>query len=335
MSDRARNGLFVAAMVLMAGVLAFMVSTEPATADRVEAIGVQIKCPVCQGESIANSPAQMAQDMMALVAERVDAGATDSEIIDELLSSYSGAVLLDPPASGNTLILWLAPLVVLAIGIGVIIWWKRHPGTESGAEPEPPSRGRGRLITGGVVLIAALAGIIVVAGSSLQERSGATAGVADLDTQDLDQVSNETMEAVVAANIDHPEINGMRVALAERYFEINDYRSAFPHYLAVAESESATAAETATALVRLGWMAYDGNGEVDAAVSLIDRALEIAPGSQIGLYFKGQILWCGAGDARAATELFNAVLSDPELPTESRTQIEVAQAMASRGEACP
>jgi tetratricopeptide (TPR) repeat protein len=268
----------------------------------------------------------MAQDMMALVAERVDAGATDSEIIDELLSSYSGAVLLDPPASGNTLILWLAPLVVLAIGIGVIVWWKRHPGTESGAEPEPPSRGRGRLITGGVVLIA---------GSSLQERSGATAGVADLDTQNLDEVSNETMEAVVAANIDHPEINGMRMALAERYFEVNDYRSAFPHYLAVAESESATAAETATALVRLGWMAYDGNGEVDAAVSLIDRALEIAPGSQIGLYFKGQILWCGAGDARAATELFDAVLSDPELPTESRTQIEVAQAMASRGEACP
>ena len=124
MSDRARNGLFVAVMMLMAGALAFLVSTEPAEGDRVEAIGVQIKCPVCQGESIANSPAQMAQDMMALVAERVDAGATDSQIIDELLSSYSGAVLLDPPTSGNTLILWLAPLLVLATGIVVIVWWK-------------------------------------------------------------------------------------------------------------------------------------------------------------------------------------------------------------------
>ena len=322
-------------MVLMAGVLAFMVSTEPVEADRVEAIGVQIKCPVCQGESIANSPAQMAQDMMALVADRVDAGATDSEIINELLSSYSGAVLLDPPASGNTLILWLAPLVALALGIVVIVWWKRHPGSKSGAEPEPPHPGRGRLVTGGIVLIAALAGIIVVAGTSLQDRSGASAGVADLDTQDLDEVSNETMEAVIAAYVDQPQINEMRLALADRYYETRDHGSAIPHYLAVLESSNATDPQRTVALLRLGWMTFAGNGEVDIAISLIDEALEIAPGSQIGLYFKGQILWCGAGDAETAAELFSTILSDPELPTASRTEIEVALAMASRGEACP
>ena len=334
MSDRARSVVFAAAMVIMAGVLALMISTQPAEADRVQAIGVQIKCPVCQGESIANSPAQMAQDMMALVAERVGTGATDSQIIDELLASYSGAVLLDPPTSGNTLILWLAPLLVLAGGIGVIVWWKRHPGEESETAPDSPSSQRARLVTGGIVLVVALAGIIVVAASSLQDRSGAEAGVANFDVEDLDDVSNETMEAVVAANIDHPQINGMRLALAERYYEINDHRSAFPHYLAVAESPLADPPEVVTALVRLGWMAFAGNGEVDAALSLIDEALEIDPDSQVGQFLKGQILWCGAGDARAATELFDKLLSDPELPADSRGEVERSLALASRGEAC-
>ena len=58
---------------------------------------------------------------MDLVSERVSAGVPDEEIVDELLGSYTGAVLLDPPASGATLVLWLAPLAVLGLGIAVIL----------------------------------------------------------------------------------------------------------------------------------------------------------------------------------------------------------------------
>lgn len=128
MSERARNTVIVAVIGMLGVVLALLISTQPSLVDRVEQIGSRIKCPVCQGESIANSPSAMAEDMMDLVAERVASGVPDQEIIDELLASYTGAVLLDPPFSGSTLVLWLAPLAALALGVAVIIWWRRHPG---------------------------------------------------------------------------------------------------------------------------------------------------------------------------------------------------------------
>ena len=333
MSERIRNIVLIAIIATMALLLVATVSTRPASEDRVGELGSQIKCPVCQGESIADSPSQMARDMMDLVAERVDRGFSDEAIIDELLASYSGAVLLDPPVSGATLALWLAPIVAIAIGATVILWWRRHPGDESTSETKG-GPGRRRLVIGAIVLIGVFSGIVVVAANSLQEREGASAGVADLDDQDLSEVSNETLEGVIAANLDHPQINGMRLALAGRYYDAGDYRSAFPHYLAVAENGTATGGEAVTSLVRLGWMAYDGNGEVETANRLLDQALEIEPGSQIALYLKATVIWCGQGDAETATTILVSLLSDPDLAEESRIQIEADLARASGNEAC-
>jgi len=182
--------------------------------------------------------------------------------------------------------------------------------------------------------VAMFAVIVGVAGDFLQEREGPTEGVADLGEQDLSSVSNETMEAVIAANLDNPQINGMRMALAERYYEEGDYRSAFPHYLAVAESESASDTEAAAALTRLGWMAYEGNGEVDTALRLLDQALAIEPNAPVALYLKGRVQWCGAGDADTAITLFEQVLANPDIPDESRTDIEADLERASAGEVC-
>ena len=333
MSDRLRNGLVIALIVVLGVTLALMISTEPANHDRVQAIGAQIRCPVCQGESIADSPAQMARDMMALVQERVDQGAGDAQIIDELLGSYSGAVLLDPPVGGQTLILWLAPLLALVTGLAVILWWKRHAKSEPEPEQPSPTRSRARLMVGGLILVVAFAGIIVVASNSLQAGDDTSAGVADLDDEDFDNVSNETMEAVVAANENHPQINGMRLALAERYFDVSDYQSAFPLYLAVAET-SDSAPELITSFVRLGWMAYDGNGEVSTALQLFDQALEIDPDSQTALYLKGRVLWCGRGDAVAAETLFATLLEDPDLPEDSRERVALDHADAKTRADC-
>ena len=332
MSERLLNTLVISAIVVMTVVLALMVSTQPVDVDRAQQIGGRIKCPVCQGESIANSPAQMAQDMMALVTEKVAQGATDQQIIDELLASYSGAVLLDPPASGLTLWLWLAPIAAMAVGLVVIFWWRQHPGSTDAGPAKP--RSRKRLLVGGALLVGMFALIVGVAGNFLQEREGATEGVADLAQDDLADVSNETMEAVIAANLDNPQINGMRLALAERYYEAGDYRSAFPHFLAVAESEGATDTEAAAALTRLGWMAYEGNGEVETALRLLDQALAIEPGSPVALYLKGRVQWCGAEDATAAVSLFEEVLENQDLPEESRAEIESALESAGSGEAC-
>jgi tetratricopeptide (TPR) repeat protein len=190
------------------------------------------------------------------------------------------------------------------------------------------------LIIGGVVLLLVFAGIVVVAANSLQDRPAAAAGAADLGQQDLSDVSNETMEAVIAANLDDPEINGMRLALAERYFEVGDYRAAFPHYLAVAEDPEASNPEAITALVRLGWMAFDGNGEVETATRLIDEALVLDPDSQLARYVRARVLWCGAGDAEQAVQAFEGLLAEPDLATETRPQVESDLSAAQAGEGC-
>lgn len=119
MSERARSLLAIAVIGVLSAFLVVAVTTAPAPeANRSEAIGSLIKCPVCGGESIADSPAGLAQDMMGQVEELVAQGFSDEQVVDEILASYGGAQLLDPPRSGITLLLWLSPLVGLAAG-----WW--------------------------------------------------------------------------------------------------------------------------------------------------------------------------------------------------------------------
>ncbi|MGD2101501.1 MAG: cytochrome c-type biogenesis protein CcmH [Acidimicrobiia bacterium] len=333
MSERARSLVFATAIVTMAVALLALIATNPSDVDRVESIGQQIKCPVCQGESIADSPAQMARDMMDLVAERVADGLDDEAVINELLSSFSGAVLLDPPVAGSTLALWLAPIGALVVGFAVIVWWRRH----ADAEREPTPTGRGvtpRVVIPLAVLIVALGVAAILTSVLVEDGQGAASGVADLAGDDLEEVSNETLEAVIAANVDHPAIDGMRLALAERYFEVGDYQSAFPHYLEVASSPNASADQAVAALVSLGWMVWDGNGEAERAIELFDEALRIDGASYTAKYLKGEVVWCGLGDADAAASLFEEALADPGVSEASRIRIESSLAAVNAGEEC-
>lgn len=333
MPERLRSLVTAGVIALMTLTLVVLVVSSPSHADRVESLGSRIKCPVCEGQPIADSPSQMARDMMALVDERVAQGASDQEIVEELLSSYSGALLLDPPARGFNLLLWLAPGAALAAGIAVIAWWRTHP---PAPRPSPATlRGGGsrrRALVGGLVLAVGLGGAVVAAGFFLQEREGPLMGV--IGSPDLTQVSSETMEAVIAANLSDPQINGMRLALAERYFEEGDYRSAFPHYLAVAESTEASVEEAVAALTRLGWMVWDGNREAATAVELFDQALAIDPAASTAMYLKGQVVWCGLGDSDGAARLFSEVLALDGLTERSRTAIQADLEATMQGKAC-
>lgn len=339
-----RNRLGWLAIGLLAAFLAVSVLTAPdPVEDRARLIGSQIRCPVCQGESIADSPSQTARDMMDLIRQRIAQGRTDLEILDELVSSYSGAVLLDPPLTGSTVWLWLAPAVALAVGIALVARRFRAGPDAGTTEPQATEsqttesrvRPGTRTLVGGVVLAVAMAAALVAVGQFRQSRaedrtlSGVGGGPVDPAA-----VSNETMEAVIAANLDNPEVTGMRLALANRYFEEGDYQDAFPHYQAVLDGEP-SAGQAATAYARLGWMVFDGNGEVDLAVSLLDQALALVPGDPFGLYLKGRVVWCGQGQATAAASLFDQVLATPGLDPEVREQVETDLAAAGAGETCP
>ena len=342
MSESLRSRL---AWIVIAGLTVFVlvmtVTAPDPEQDRARDLGSLIRCPVCQGESIADSPSQTARDMMALIQERIDQGLSDEQIIDELLASYSGALLLDPPVGGATVWVWLAPLVAFAVGLVMISRRVRPaPGLSPVADLSRPATGppgprsRARVAIGALVLLLTAAGALVAVGQFRQARAddGLMSGVAG-GSVDPDSVSNETLEAVIAANSDHPEIGGMRLALANRYFEDRNYQKACPHYQAVLDGNPSPP-DASEAYTKLGWMVFDGNGEVDLGITLIDAALEIAPGDPFALYLKGRVLWCGRDANDEASSLFTDVLASDDLEDEVRTEVAADLQAASAGEPC-
>ena len=90
--------------------------TDPAKEASARALMETLRCLVCQGQSIADSDADMAADMRALVRERIEQGEKPVSIRNWLVSRYGDYVTYDPPLSGLTWPLWLAPILLLAIG---------------------------------------------------------------------------------------------------------------------------------------------------------------------------------------------------------------------------
>ncbi len=87
---------------------------------RVMKLGKQLRCAVCQGVAIADSPASMAQAQLAKVRELVAEDKTDEEILSYFVQRYGEWVLLEPTKGGLNTVLWAGPLVLLALGLLVI-----------------------------------------------------------------------------------------------------------------------------------------------------------------------------------------------------------------------
>ena len=94
---------------------------DPAQEARARELFKEVRCLVCQNESIDDSNADLAKDLRLLVRARLAAGDTDTEVIDYLVSRYGEFVLLKPRFSTRTLILWGAPVAILLIGAGVMV----------------------------------------------------------------------------------------------------------------------------------------------------------------------------------------------------------------------
>ena len=97
--------------------LAYNQLPDPAKEAEAKALMNTLRCLVCQGQAIADSDAEMAGDMRALVRERIDRGEKPEAIRAWLIERYGSYVSYDPPLDAATLPLWIAPLVLLAVGI--------------------------------------------------------------------------------------------------------------------------------------------------------------------------------------------------------------------------
>lgn len=94
---------------------------DRALEERAQGLYAELRCVVCQSESIADSPAAVAQDMRRDIRTRLAQGESEDEIKRYLIARYGDFVLLKPPLSPSTYLLWFAPVVMLLIGIGIII----------------------------------------------------------------------------------------------------------------------------------------------------------------------------------------------------------------------
>jgi cytochrome c-type biogenesis protein CcmH len=90
--------------------------TDPAKEAEARRLMETLRCLVCQGQSIVDSDAEMAGDMRSLVRTRIAAGETAADVRRSLIRSYGDYVTYDPPLSAVTAPLWIAPLLLLAIG---------------------------------------------------------------------------------------------------------------------------------------------------------------------------------------------------------------------------
>lgn len=113
--------LMVVIAVAVLSIAAFGSRTAPTAQDRVSSISRSLKCPVCSGESIAESNAPAAQEIRRNIAEQVQQGQTDDEIRRYYAAKYGEETLLTPSSSGINMLVWILPLVALAVAIAVLV----------------------------------------------------------------------------------------------------------------------------------------------------------------------------------------------------------------------
>lgn len=100
--------------------------SDPAREQRFQEITAELRCLVCQNQSLADSHAELAGDLRREIFAMMQAGRTDREIIDFMIKRYGEFVLYRPPITLKTLALWFGPAVILCVGILFLVRTVRH-----------------------------------------------------------------------------------------------------------------------------------------------------------------------------------------------------------------
>lgn len=116
---------------------------DRALEEKTKAVASQLRCPVCQGLSIQDSPSELARQMKALVREQLAAGKTPDEVKAYYISKYGSWILLEPPASGISILVYVLPALALLGGALFVVFitrrWLKNP--HAATTPVDPERG--------------------------------------------------------------------------------------------------------------------------------------------------------------------------------------------------
>jgi len=116
----------VLAVVLVALLGVATANAEDMYSQRTIKLAREIHCPICAGESVADSQTELARQIRGIIEEKVQAGESDQEIKDYFVARYGESILFDPPKSGFRLGLWWMPLIVVGVGALVVVSFVRE-----------------------------------------------------------------------------------------------------------------------------------------------------------------------------------------------------------------
>ena len=109
--------------------------SDPALESRARTLQKELRCLVCQGESLDESNAPLAADLRRLIREHIAAGESDDEIKAFLVARYGDFILLRPPVAWNTALLWFGPILLLLLGGGAVALTVAHARRRVGKGP--------------------------------------------------------------------------------------------------------------------------------------------------------------------------------------------------------
>jgi len=303
--------LLAAAVVSLSMALAALVPRPASLDDRARAIDGQLRCPTCQGLSIADSPATSAAQMRELVREQLAAGATDDEVRAFFVARYGRWILLDPPAAGVDIALWLVPPLIVALGALIVV---RRARARTARGQDAHAWGTPLGATGRLPTIAVAAGMVlaltVPVAAALGPRFAGQEVTGRPASKPVPTIPE--LEALVEAR---PDDVGSIVTLADALLAADRPGEAVERYKAALELDP----NNVPALLGVGTVLLAAD-RPDAAGPVFDRVLALSADHPDALLFRAvarlRLEGTATAQVRADLERFLAVAApdDPRRP---------------------
>jgi cytochrome c-type biogenesis protein CcmH len=302
------------AVVAVALLIAIARPLVPTIDERARALDSELRCPVCQGTSIADSPAAFAAEMRVVVREQLAAGGTDQQVRDFFVERYGTWILLAPPTRGPELVLWLAPGIALAGGALLLVHRARRGRR---ADPSVASPAIGRAATFAIIVVLAVTVGLPVAVALAPRGVGEITGTAAQANQAAPSLGD--LEASVARD---PHDVAALVALGDAYLDAGRTSDAVSVYLRAIQDEP----DDIPASLALGTILLSA-GRPAEAQTLFDRVLVNAPDQPDALLYRALAryqLGAPADDVRADVLRFLALAEDDPRRTMAERLLDLA-----------
>jgi cytochrome c-type biogenesis protein CcmH len=127
MKQRRTLLLLLGIVLLVAAFWSFLSlnATHKTLDQKVYEVGSQLKCPVCQSESVADSPALIAQQMRGVIRQQLQSGKSEQQVVQYFINTYGEQIVWSPPWQGFTLLAWLVPIALVLLGAAILFFTLR------------------------------------------------------------------------------------------------------------------------------------------------------------------------------------------------------------------